>query len=852
VNPPSATFAAFALAGAVLLGGCPSGDVVEPPAAYVPRIPTLDAGARSGLHRLTADEWRNSAEALLGVRWEGDLPADFELHGYTSVGSAEVTVAPLDFELYETAAWGVAAQAVPDGVSRDALLGCTAAPMQGLEDQFTGSEQCLRTFAVGLLAEAWRRPVSGEEAGALVDLYATVEEATGRSILAVQAMVAAALVAPDFLFRVELGEEHESDPGRRWLNDHEMAARLSLGLLDQPPRDVLAALADADGLGTAEAVEAAAATAWADPSAPAASTRFFSEWMDLDRLALTSKDPELFPAWNEELQGGLSAEVQWLFEELAVSGDGDLRQMLTTTRARITPEVAALYGVAPPDDAGTPVDLPPERAGLLTRGAFLATNAHASLTSPTLRGKFVRSRLLCQDIPPPPDGVVASLDGVDDSGTLRQQLEQHMEDAACRPCHSQMDPIGFAFEHYDATGAWREEDRGFPVDSSGELDGSDVAGGAELGAVLAEHPRLPGCITINAWSHLLGHIEQFDEEDSIDAVADGFAADGHRLSQLTQSVASTIEFRTLRTPEGGICAESEEGARRACSTDCGDGLELCTGGFWTECTADFPERESCNGVDDDCDGQIDEDVVRACDAGGVPGLQSCLSESWSGCLVPGGPETCNGVDDDGDGVVDEGLNVDFRSITSAELATHHEACTPETTSSWTDACRAAVHRACSTNGCATSGIGPVAVGGGGGFGTIACFAPEEAIVHTVTFADLAAEHGYCTPGTAFSPDCNASINRWCANQGEVTGYGPVEHNTEIAVIHCNPLATKYFTTFTEVSAHHPTCDGTAQRWGEECDEAYHRFCRGHGHLTGHGPLEHSGDDVQVACVGSLE
>jgi hypothetical protein len=818
----------------------------------VPPIPTLDAGARTGLHRLTADEWRNAADALLGVRWEGDLPADFELHGYTSVGAAEVTVAPLDFEMYEAAAWGTVEQAVPDAAARDALLGCTATPLLGLEDLFGGSEACLRTFAVRLLTEAWRRPVSGEEADSLVELYAAVDEATGRRTLAVQAMAVAALTAPDFLFRVELGEERENDPSRRWLNDHEMAARLSLALLDRPPDDGLRALADADGLGTADAVEAAAAAAWVDPSAAPASTRFFAEWMDLDRLALVSKDPVLFPEWNDALREALETEAKLIFYDLAVAQDGDMRELFTTTEAFLTPETAALYEVA--YESGEPliqVELPPERAGLLTRGAFLAANSHASLNSPTLRGKFVRTRLLCQDVPPPPDGVVASLDDVDASGTLRQQLEQHMADAACNSCHSQMDPIGFAFEHFGPVGAWRDEDRGFPVDSSSDLDGDAVDGGAALGAVLAEHPRLPGCITINVWSHLLGHIEQWDEDDSIDAVADGFEAGGYRFGQLAMDVARTIEFRTIRTPEGGVCSEDEEGTTRVCSTDCGEGDELCTGGVWTECSADRPERESCNGLDDDCDGQVDEDIVRVCEAGGVLGLESCAGASWSGCVVPGTPETCNGLDDDGDGAVDEDLSVDFRPITSAELTARHEGCRPEVLSTWSDYCRSAVHRTCADLSCSTSGIGPIAVGGAGAFGTIACLAPEEAVVHTVPFGELMAYHGGCTAVTAFSNACNASINRWCEGQGQITGYGPVEHNLEIAVIHCNPLATKYYTTFVEVSAYHSICDGVAQRSGEQCDEAYHRFCRDRGHLTGHGPLENSLTDVHVACIGTL-
>ncbi len=828
------------------MSGCPEADAPVPPEPYTPPPRALDAGAFTGLHRLTDAEWRNAAEDLTGVRWEGDLPQDLVLHGYSSVGAAETTVAPLDFELYEAAAWAVAEAAVPDADARDAIVGCDATPLLGLEDELLDSAACIRTFAAGLLEQAWRRPASGEEADAYVALYDDVVAQTGRSVLAVQAVLAAAMAAPDFLFRVELGRERDGDPTRRWLTDHEMWARLRLTIQDQPGFGEIDASDEA-------AVAEAALSLWMAAQSGDAAVRFLGEWWDLEGIWLTSKDPTMFPQWNDALKAGLVAEAESMFLDL-VDADGDVRDLLTTTEAWVTPEVAALYGVSAPADGLTLVELPADRAGLLGRGAFLAPNAHATLTSPTLRGKFVRARLLCQDIPPPPEGVIASLDGVDDTGTLRQQLEQHMEDDACRPCHEQMDPIGFAFEHFDPAGAWRDTDRGHPVDAASDIDGTPVEGAADVGAVVAAHGRLPGCVTINAWSHLLGHIEQHDEDDSIDAVAGRFEAGGYRLSELHVAVAETIDFRSLRAPDGGECTLDEEGATRACATDCGDGTETCRGGVWTACTATRPAREACNGVDDDCDGLVDEEVIASCEPeGGGAGLRTCSEGAWSDCASPNvARETCNGVDDDGDGLVDEELAVDFRSVTSEQLASRHPSCQPALTSSWTDNCRSAVHRECAAVGCGPTGIGPIAMAGSSAYGTIACLSSDEAVVLETSFTALAAHHEWCTQGNAFSRDCNAAIHRWCSASGLVTGYGPIEHSGDLAIVACKPGATPYGTTYTEMSAFHPTCNGGAQRSGEECDEAYHRFCRANGHRTGHGPLENSGDVVWVACIGSLE
>src|SRR5262249_49752651 len=132
--------------------------------------------------------------------------------------------------------------------------------------------------------------------------------------------------------------------------------------------------------------------------------------------------------------------------------------------------LAKVYGVATPmGDPTSPqmITFPSDqgRAGILTQAGFLSVQAHPDQTSPVLRGKFIRSKLLCQSVPPPPDDVDISPPEIDQGGTARERFSLHLSaGSSCNACHSLMDPIGFAFENFDAIGQYRQTDNGKPVD----------------------------------------------------------------------------------------------------------------------------------------------------------------------------------------------------------------------------------------------------------------------------------------------------------------------------------------------------------------------------------------------------
>ncbi|MCA9546737.1 MAG: hypothetical protein KC613_20165, partial [Myxococcales bacterium] len=99
----------------------------------------------------------------------------------------------------------------------------------------------------------------------------------------------------------------------------------------------------------------------------------------------------------------------------------------------------------------------------------------------------------------------------------------------------------------------------------------------------------------------------------------------------------------------------DEDLVRACESNCGEGEERCLNGAWLDCDAGRAVAEVCDGVDNDCDGDVDENLTRACETECGRGVETCRAGRWAGCdaRVPE-PEVCDGIDNNCDGTADEG------------------------------------------------------------------------------------------------------------------------------------------------------------------------------------------------------
>jgi hypothetical protein len=135
--------------------------------------------------------------------------------------------------------------------------------------------------------------------------------------------------------------------------------------------------------------------------------------------------------------------------------------------------------------------------------------------------------------------------------TTRDRFEAHVSDPACSGCHQLFDPIGFAFEHFDAGGRWRDEDNGFPVDASGELVGTDVDGAFDgapaLAAKLAESDEVRGCYVDHLFAFAAGRLVDPEADAcTTEGLRTDFADAGYGLAELVAALATSDAFRHRR------------------------------------------------------------------------------------------------------------------------------------------------------------------------------------------------------------------------------------------------------------------------------------------------------------------
>jgi hypothetical protein len=509
------------------------------PAAFEPAAPTL--------HRLTSSQLKNTWLALFGepLAMTEQLPADDRLYGFSAIAAASTTISPVDAEEYERATYEILDQVWADDARRTALLGCDAAGM---------NEACLRAYLEGFVPRAWRRPVAAEEVDALVALANQIGADLSDPVAAAKFTTAAVLQSPHFLFRVEVGEPDADRPTLLRFTSFEMASRLSYLLTDSPPDDTLFARAEAGDLLDPDAIDEEAGRLLADPRSKPALTRFFRDYMNIVGLDSVDKSAEAFPQFSATMGASMRTEMELVFQDAAFS-DADFREVFTTKDTYLNQELANLYGIEwPGGDEFLPVTLPASapRAGLLTTPGFLALNAHETKTSPTHRGRFVRINLLCQDVPPPPPGVDTSLPETEPGDpvvTLREKLSAHVKNPECNACHVQMDPIGFAFEEYDAIGQYRVVDEnGLALDVATEVDGEPIEGAIEMAHFIGELPQAAACVARRFYEHAGAHLATEGEEASVQRVVSAFVDGDHVFRALVVGLVTNDGFRYAAKP----------------------------------------------------------------------------------------------------------------------------------------------------------------------------------------------------------------------------------------------------------------------------------------------------------------
>jgi Protein of unknown function (DUF1592)/Protein of unknown function (DUF1588)/Protein of unknown function (DUF1587)/Protein of unknown function (DUF1595)/Protein of unknown function (DUF1585) len=332
---------------------------------------------------------------------------------------------------------------------------------------------CARTNLRDLAHRAYRRPVTEEEVSGLVHFVELAQQRGDSIDRGMQLALEALLVSPRFLFRVEPSGN---------LDDFQFASRLSYFLWSSLPDEQLFQLALDHRLRDPDVLHSQIHRMLLDPKSRALVENFGGQWLQTRNLASVQPDPEKFPQFDPALRRDMQRETE-LFFQFILREDRPVADFLGANYTFLNDRLASFYGV--PGIQGREfrrVELPPDshRGGVLTQASVLTVSSYPARTSPVLRGKWVLQNLLDSPPPPPPPNV-PNLDekAIGATMSMRQQLEQHRANPACRGCHARMDPLGFGLENYDAIGRWRTQDGSFTIDASGALPNGQTFQGPE-------------------------------------------------------------------------------------------------------------------------------------------------------------------------------------------------------------------------------------------------------------------------------------------------------------------------------------------------------------------------------------
>ena len=491
--------------------------------------------------RLTSLQFENAIHDLLGpdVVVPQNIEPDLETAGFLQIGAAAATISPRGVEKYEDATYEITGQFV-DQQFRDEFE-CT--PVGSRDDD------CSAFLLEPLARRAFRRPLSESELAVLVEVAGNAGEVLDDFFEGLEFGIAAILQSPNFLFRAEQGTVETSTPGVLAYDNWTIASRLSFLVWNTIPDAELLEAAEQGLLTTDEGLLAQTERLLASPRAREGMEVFFEELYELHTLDGLNKDPTVYPTVAPDLGVAARTETLMMLEDLVFDREADFRDAFTSRHTFLNRRLAALYDVrAPAREGFAAAELPESanRVGLLGHASILALTAHATSTSPTLRGMFVRERVLCGVIPPPPSGVDTSIpEATEAAPTIRERVAQHLEDEFCAGCHALMDPLGLALENYDGIGAYRSEDNGHPVDPSGNLDGTEFDDLPALLDLLAEDPRVTACLVqkLNRYAN-----SSVDDRAQIEALEDLhliFAHEGYRVQPLILNYVLSSAFRTV-------------------------------------------------------------------------------------------------------------------------------------------------------------------------------------------------------------------------------------------------------------------------------------------------------------------
>lgn len=478
--------------------------------------------------RLTATQYANSVEAILGVRPDTSTFLDDTTLGDSPFpANAGISPQAIDIDIYWQTALAVAQEATaePSGLYGDC------------DPTSDGLDTCVDGFIDRFGEEAFRRPLTEAQRAALRSLYEQgADESPERGL---QMVIEAVLQSPNFLYVVEFGGDPRPD-GIRELDGYELAARLAFFLTDTAPDRAL--LDDAESLSDPDVLAGHAERLMQTDAFLEALVDAHLHLTHISRIDTVSRAE---PEFDAELRDSMKTEARSFLAEV-LADPGTVEGLFVTPLAFPDARLAAdIYGFGG-DGQSTLVD-DGSRVGLLTLPAFLASSPPIeSDFEPVYRGNAVSARLLCNILPPPTvDTNFPDAEGL----SPRERLRQHQEDPSCVSCHVHMDNIGFGLLNYDDLGRYADADAFGPIDASGfVLSGEEVPfdDAQGMGEVLSTLPAVRDCMATQLFRLATARDPDDADDPSLTPVRAALSEGGGDIRRAILHIVQSDAFRTRR------------------------------------------------------------------------------------------------------------------------------------------------------------------------------------------------------------------------------------------------------------------------------------------------------------------
>ena len=391
---------------------------------------------------------------------------------------------------------------------------------------------------------AWRRPVKKEELADYLHSYSTEREAGEKMADAYRVALEGVLTSRNFIYIVE-----GDTVAREHLTDLELATRLSYFLWSSMPDEGLFTAAKGDRL-KGDGLKKEVDRMLADSKASRFIDDYARQWLQLHRVGMFPPDKKLYPNYDAWLEASMRNEPVEFFREMFSKNlpiDGFVESNWTTANARL----CDFYGLPEPKKSDFQrVSLKPEdhRGGLLTMGAVLGLTSDGTRHRPVHRGVWLSQVVLGKAPPQPPANVPAIEPNPPQSpkATLRDKLEAHRSDANCAACHAKLDPLGLAWDNYDAIGQWRTREK-VPagvgedplVNPAGVMpDGRAFKDANEFKQrLLEDRDKLARAFIENLCTYGLRRALAFDDQDELNAIATEAKKSDYRVKDIVWAVA---------------------------------------------------------------------------------------------------------------------------------------------------------------------------------------------------------------------------------------------------------------------------------------------------------------------------